>query len=86
MSLWSDIAGILAGFLLMLPAAKDNIYRLVEARNRQRNAAGAWPGRRAIVADAWREKRDAYSAFDTLCILFGGVGLVVSFTLKLASS
>jgi hypothetical protein len=70
----------------MLPAAKDNIFRFIEARNRQKQAHRSWPGLRTIVADAWREKRDGYSAFDALCILFGGVGLIVSFSLKLASS
>jgi hypothetical protein len=33
-SLWADILGIVAGFLLMLPAVKDNIYRYVQARHR----------------------------------------------------
>lgn len=86
MGLWSDIIGILAGFFLMLPAAKDNAYRLLEARNRQRRERGSWPGLRTIIAEVWRERRESYSAFDTLCILLGGIGLMVSFALKLASS
>ena len=86
MNLWSDIIGLLAGFFLMLPAAKDNIYRFIEARNRQKETHGSWPGLRRIVADGWRVKRDAYSAFDTFCIMLGGLGLMVSFSLKLASS
>ena len=87
MSLWADIIGIVAGFFLMLPAAKDNIYRFVEARHRQKEARGsAWPGLRTIIADAWKEKRDSYSPYDTLCILLGGIGLMVSFGLKLAGS
>lgn len=87
LGLMADIVGILAGFSLMLPAAKDNIYRLLEAHHRQREASGtAWPGLRTIIADAWKERRDSYSAFDTFCIFLGGLGLMVSFALKLASS
>ena len=86
MSLWADIIGILAGFFLLLPAAKDNIYRFIETRHRQREARGpSWPGLRIIIADVWKEKRDSYSPYDTLCILLGGLGLMVSFGLKLAS-
>jgi len=86
LSPWADIIGILAGFFLMLPAAKDNVYRFMEARQRQKQARKSWPGLRGIIADVWKEKRESYSAFDTLCILLGGFGLMVSFALKLAGS
>jgi hypothetical protein len=69
----------------MFPAAKDNIYRFIEAHNRRRQTDSSWPGLRAIVADVWKERRDSYSAFDTLCIFLGGLGLMVSFALKLAN-
>jgi hypothetical protein len=85
-NLTSDIIGLLAGFFLMLPAAKENVYRFIEARNRQKEAHGSWPGLRRIVAEGWRTKRDAYSPLDTLWILLGGAGLMVSFALKLASA
>jgi hypothetical protein len=84
LGLWADIIGIFAGFFLMLPAAKDNIYRFIEARHRQQRTASSWPGLRTIIADVWKERRD--SAFDTLCIPLGGFCLMVSFALKLASS
>jgi hypothetical protein len=35
----------------MLPAAKENIFRFIEVRNRQKEAHGSWPGLRRIVAD-----------------------------------
>lgn len=85
LSLCSDIIGILAGFFLMLPAAKDNIYRFIEATHRQKQAQSPWPGLRSIVAEVWRQKRDSYSVWDTLFIALGGTGLMISFALKLAS-
>jgi hypothetical protein len=85
-SLWSDISGILAGFFLMLPAAKDNIYRFIERYHQQSQSGASFPGLAVMLAEVWRERRDSYSAFDTLCILLGGLSLVVSFALKLASS
>jgi hypothetical protein len=86
LGLWADIIGISAGFFLTLPAAKDNIYRFIEARHRQQRTASSWSGLRTIIADVWKERRDSYSAFDTWCILLGGFCLMVSFALKLASS
>jgi hypothetical protein len=86
LSLWSDLIGILAGFLLMLPPAKDNTFRFIEARHRRRAANSPWPGLRTIVGDVWKEKRDSYSAFDSLCLTLGGVGLMTSFVLKLVST
>jgi len=87
LNLWADILGLVAGFFLMLPAAKDNIYRFIEARHRRKEThSPSWPGLRIIIADVWKEKRDTYSPYDTLCILLGGLGLMVSFGLKLAGS
>lgn len=85
LSLWSDIIGIASGFLLMLPAAKDNLYRFFETTERQKKTKSPWPGLRVIVADVWKQKRDSYSALDTLLIALGGVGLMISFALKLGS-
>jgi hypothetical protein len=86
-SLWADILGIVAGFLLLLPAAKENVYRAIEARHRRREARSpSWLGLRTIIADVWKEKRDSYSPYDTLCILLGGLCLMASFALKIAGS
>jgi hypothetical protein len=85
LALWSDIIGIVAGVFLMIPAAKDNVYRFKERLNRQREEQSPWPGLRKIVAGAWKEQRDAYSAFDSACIFLGGLGLMASFSLKIAS-
>jgi hypothetical protein len=41
---------------------------------------------RTIIADVWKEKRDSYSPYDTLCILLGGFCLMLSFGLKIAGS
>ena len=92
MNLWADILGIVAGFLLMLHAAKDNVYRLFEARHRHSEARGAephrpfWPGLRTAIADGWKDRRDAYSPYDTLCMLLGGLCLMASFGLKIAGA
>lgn len=78
--LWSDAIGILAGICLVLPPARDNYFRLQESR--QRRADDGWPGLRVILADAWRQKRDGYSALDSVFIALGGLGLIAAFGLK----
>lgn len=84
MNFWSDIIGLLAGFFLMLPPAKDNVYRFMEARKRRAETGAAFPGLAKIIAEVWHERREAFSSFDMLCFLLGGLGLVISFALKLA--
>lgn len=81
--LLSDAIGIAASIFLMIPAAKDNIYRLVETQQRRKAARSPWPGLHAFVVDAWRARRDGYSAWDSLFVFFGGLGLAGSFALKL---
>ena len=82
--MWADIIGLVAGFLLMLPAAKDNIYRFREAANRNAAKSARVSGMFKIAAEAWKQQREGYSAADSLCIGLGGVGLMVSFGMKLA--
>jgi hypothetical protein len=81
--LLSDAVGIVASVLLMIPAAKDNIYRFVEAQHRRKAQRSPWPGLQAFVIDAWKERRDGYSAWDSLWMLLGGLSLAGSFVLKL---
>ena len=73
----ADIIGLVAGFLLMLPAAKDNCYRFREAANRQTAERARVRGMFRIAAQAWRQQREAYSAADSLCIGLGGIGLMI---------
>jgi hypothetical protein len=81
--LLSDAIGIVASIFLMAPAAKDNIYRFIEAQQRRNAARSRWPGLRAFVVEAWKSRRDGYSAWDSLWMLLGGIGLAGSFVLKL---
>jgi hypothetical protein len=81
--LWSDGIGIVAGLSLMIPGTKDNIYRFFEADAQRKRELSPWPGLRTFVVDAWRQRRDSYSPWDSVCMLAGGLGLVVSFVLKI---
>jgi hypothetical protein len=80
--LLSDAVGIVASILLMAPSAKDNIYRFVETQARRKAARSPWPGLHAFVVDAWKARRDGYSAWDSLWMFLGALGLAGSFVLK----
>jgi len=82
--MWADIIGLIAGFLLMLPGAKDNFYRFREAANRRTAEKARVRAVFKIAAETWRKQREAYSAADSLCIALGGIGLMISFAMKLA--
>jgi hypothetical protein len=80
----SDGIGALSAVLLGVPGFKDQIYRFRQAR-----ATSEGKGHKLLplyrdIADAWAEKRDAYSGFDALCTAGGGLLLVVTFIMKMA--
>jgi hypothetical protein len=81
--LLSDAIGILASILLMIPAAKDNVYRFVEAQHKRKAQRSPWPGLQTFIIDAWKLRRDEYSPWDSLWMLLGGLLLAGSFVLKL---
>jgi hypothetical protein len=78
---YSDAIGIVASLILVIPAAKDNFYRFQEAYQRKKAASDKTPLRRFII-EAWRQKRDSFSAWDSLYLAVGGLGLAASFALK----
>ena len=80
--LLSDGIGILAGLSLMIPGAKDNVYRFFEANAQRKREHSPWPGMRTFVVEAWKQRRDSYSPWDSAFMLAGGFGLVLSFVLK----
>jgi hypothetical protein len=80
----ADLIGFVAAFFLMLPAGKDNWYRFAEMRQRRKAERSTWPGFRRIAAEVWKQKREGYSAWDSLFISLGGIGLMLAFALKLA--
>lgn len=80
--LWSDGVGILASLVLVIPPAKDNFYRFMEAHNLRKRENSPWPGLRSFIITAWREKRDAFSFWDSIFMIGGALGLAFSFLLK----
>lgn len=77
----SDAIGIVASLILVIPGAKDNIYRFREARQRKKEKQDKTPLRKFVI-EAWRKKRDSFSAWDSLWMILGGLGLAASFALK----
>jgi hypothetical protein len=81
--LTSDVVGAIAAFLLTLPPLKDQFYRFSEASQRRYEAGSPWPGLRTALAEGWQQRRESYDASDTMMLLLGAAGLLVSFVLKM---
>jgi hypothetical protein len=80
--LLSDFVGIVASLFLVIPGAKDNVYRFLEAQHRRKAEKSRWPGLHTFIIEAWRHRRDSYSPWDSIWLLVGGLGLAGSFVLK----
>jgi hypothetical protein len=79
----SDAVGILASILLIIPAAKDNLYRFIEAQHKRKAERSPWPGLHPFIVEAWKTRRDSYSPWDSFWMFAGGLGLAISFLLKM---
>jgi hypothetical protein len=81
--LLSDIIGALAGGALAYPAAKDQILRYARQRELHKAVSGRLRRFRTVVAAGWEKKRSDYDGLDSFLIGLGGLGLLLSFALKL---
>ena len=80
----SDFMGAVAGVLVAIPAFKDQYYRFQREQQKRQQSSSRFPGVRATIASAWERKRSSYDGIDTAFLGAGGIGLVLSFLLKLA--
>lgn len=80
--LLSDAVGIVASICLIIPPAKDNLYRFIEAQHKRKAEHSPLPKLRSVIVEAWRTRRDSYSPWDSLWMIVGGLGLAGSFLLK----
>ena len=82
--LLSDLVGAAAGAALAVPALKDQFLRYRRAHVTSRNSGKRGLARfRAVVADGWEAVRAEYSGWDSLLLLGGSLGILLSFGLKL---
>jgi len=83
MILASDFIGFLASICLLIPAAKDQLYRFKTDQQTRRSAGSHWPGLRKGIASAWAIQREGYDGIDSLLMLLGAAGLIFAFLLKM---
>jgi hypothetical protein len=79
----SDVIGFVGSLFLLVPAAKDQLYRFKTDQQTRKSANSPWPGVRNAIASAWRVKRESYDGRDSLCMLLGALGLFSAFLLKM---
>lgn len=79
----SDFVGLLGSLFLLIPAAKDQLYRFKVDQQTRKSARSRWPGMRKAIASAWRVRRESYDGWDSLCMLLGAMGLFAAFLLKM---
>jgi hypothetical protein len=55
----SDLVGFVGSLFLLVPAAKDRLYRFKTDQQTRKNAQSPWPGVRKAIASAWRVRWEA---------------------------
>jgi hypothetical protein len=81
--LGSDLVGFIGSLCLLVPAAKDQLYRFKTDQQTRKSAHSPWPGVRTAIASAWRVRRESYDGMDSLFMLLGALGLFTAFLLKM---
>lgn len=66
--------GFLGSLCLLVPAAKDQLYRFKTDQQTRKSAHSPWPGVRTAIASAWRVRRESYDGMDSLFMLLGAHG------------
>jgi hypothetical protein len=79
----SDLVGFVGSLFLLIPAAKDQLYRFKTDQQTRKSERSPWPGVRMAIASAWRVKREGYDGWDSLLMLLGALGLFSAFFLKM---
>jgi hypothetical protein len=79
----SDLVGFVGSLFLLIPAAKDQLYRFKTDQQTRKSERSPWPGVRMAIASAWRGKREGYDGWDSLLMLLGALGLFSAFFLKM---
>ena len=82
MILPSDAIGIVAGLSLVVAPARDQWARWKSLDEAKKAEGSVWRGARLVLSKGWEAHRNRFSGIDSLTTAMGGLGLAISFTLK----